>query len=121
MFLSFLTQPHRPFCDVSMELLGWTGSGVDLWPVQTRAGSAQTYPTHPAVWPLLPGSIAVLARPLTYKVKAWDTPKQDLNTIQNFSFILSHLLTISGLVFLHLFNCVDLANFFNPLTDFLLT
>jgi len=119
MFLSFLTQPHRPFCDVSMELLGWTGSGVDLWPVQTRAGSAQTYPTHPAVWPLLPGSIAVLARPLTYKVKAWDTPKQDLNTIQNFSFILSHLLTISGLVFF-----VQLCwscQFFNPLTDFLLT
>ena len=36
MFLSFLTQPNRPFCDVSVELLGWTGSGVDL--VQSRPG-----------------------------------------------------------------------------------
>lgn len=53
MFLSFLTQPHRPFCDVSMELLGWTGEWSRPRPVQTRAGSAWTYPTHPAVWPLL--------------------------------------------------------------------
>ena len=119
MFLSFLTQPHRPFCDVSVELLGWTGSGVDLWPVQTRAGSAWTYTTHPAVWPLLPG-YACRHVPLLTRSRLGTL----LTRPEHYTELFFHSFASVD----HFWSCfltfVQLCwscNFYNPLTDFLLT